>query len=218
MVRSRKTIYTLDLSDYDPDGGDFSGGGVVVIPPGEYPMKCESVEKKISKNDNEQFEWTFIGTGGKAKGKKFYLYTLLDQHQKLGKTLVALGIEIEPGKEIKFDPDDAIDAECIGEVITDTYNNEKRSKLQRIMPATASAPVEEEEEEEETPKRRRRSRGDNGRSAVKLSEDEVKELTEEELEELTEKHELEVDLAKFKTMTKKKNAVIEALTEKNLIA
>lgn len=216
--RNKKTI-TLDMSSYNPDGPDYDGQGGFHIPAGPYPMKCVSVTQKVSKNDNDQFEWVFQGTGGKAKGKQFYLYTVFGQGnktQKLGKTLEALGIEFEPG-ELEFDPDEAVDAECIGFVEDDEYQGEKRSKLQRVVPSDAEV-EEEEEEEEERPARRAKANGKGKKATVKVSEDEVKEMDEDELESLLDKHEVELDLTKHKTLTRKKNAVIEALTEKGVIA
>jgi hypothetical protein len=214
----RSSRPTHDMSDYDPDGGDYGGGGGFHIPDGEYPMKVESCTQKTSKNDSEMYEWIFVGTGGKAKGKKFFLYTVFDDIQKLGKTWEAVGYEFEPGGEVDFDPDSVEDAECIGEVYTDEYNGEKRSKLRKVMSADEAGGKEEEEEEEEKPARGSKKANGKTRRVVKMSEDEVKELDEEELEALVDKHELEVDLAKAKTLSKKRNAVLEALTEADLIA
>jgi len=221
MVRGRSTRskkFRVDLSDFDPDGPDFGGGGGGFhIPDGEYPIKCVSVERKLSKNDSDMFEWKFEGTKGKAKGKVFYYYTVIEgkeQQQKLGKTLMALGLDFEPG-DVEFEPDDVLDAECMGEVATDTYQGEKRSKLQRVFGEGEEA---EEEEEETRSTRKKSSANGKSRRPIKVSEDEVKEMNEEELEELVEKHELDVDLSKLKTLARKSKAMIEALADKDLIA
>jgi hypothetical protein len=215
--RRSRSRPTHDMSEYDPEGGDYGGGGGFHIPDGEYPMKVESCTQKTSKNDSEMYEWIFVGTGGKAKGKKFFLYTVFDDIQKLGKTWEAVGYEFEPGGEVDFNPDDVEDAECIGEVYTDEYNGEKRSKLRKVMPSDGS---DGDDDEDDAPrgKRTRSSRGNGKRKVTKLSEDEVKELDEDELEQLVDKHDLEVDLTKAKTLSKKRNAVLEALTENGLIA
>jgi len=201
---------SLNLSNYDPDGADFGSGegGGFHIPEGDYQFKCESCEEKMSKNDNAMLEWQFVGVGGKAKGRRFYYYTVMDDEQKIGKTLEALGVEFEPG-EFDLDIDEVVDARCMGEVYTDTYNGERRSKLRKVWPVDG-----EEEDEEET--RPAKGKGKKAR-VVKVSEDEVGEMSEEELEELSDKHDLGINFAKLKTMARKKNAVIEALTENDLL-
>lgn len=206
MARNRRNSITVDLSEYDPEGPDFgSGAGGFHIPEGEYAMECTSVEKKVSKNDSDMLEWIFTGTEGKAKGKKFYLYTVFTDFQKMGNTLAACGQEFDQS-EFTFSPDDLEGAEVVGIVIDDKYQGEKRSKLQRVMAA----------EEEEKPKRNNKDR----RSAkkVKMSEDEVKELDEDDLEELVQKYDLDVDLSKAKTHPRKIKAVIAAMSENDLIA
>lgn len=221
-ARRRKSGITLDLSDYDPDGADFgSGSGGFHIPDGIYGIKVESVEQKESNSGNQMLEWIFVGTSGKAKGKKFWLYTVLDDPQKIGKTLEALGIEFEAG-EFDFDPDDAVDAECFGEVVTEKYEGQKRSKLKRVMAEEDGGEEGDEGEEDDDPPARSARGRANGRAAkkkaAKLGEDEIKAMSEDELEELVDKHELEVDLAKAKTLSKKRNVVLEAMTENDLIA
>ena len=210
--RPAKNIVKLDLSSYDPDGGDFSGGGSgFVIPPGPYPMKCESATLKTSKAGNEMIEWVFKGAGGKAKGKSFFLHTLLDQSQKLGKTIEALGLEFEPG-EFDLDLDEVEGLECVGVVVKDEWNGEPRSKLFKVV-ATGSEDTDADEEEK--PKK---GNGAKKSKVVKMSEDDIKELTEDELEDLVSKHDLDTDLSKSKTLTRKRTAVIEAMTERDLIA
>lgn len=79
----------------------------------------------------------------------------------------------------------------------------------------------EDSEEEEKPSGRssRGSKKSTGKrdSKPSLTEDEVQEMSEEELEDLIEQHELDVDLDDFKTLRRKKNAVIDALTENDLL-
>ena len=78
-------------------------------------MKCTSVEEKMSKNDNPMLEWKFVGVGGRAKGKSFYYYTVMDDEQKLGKTLDALGLETVQD-DFTFDIDEVVDARVMGDV------------------------------------------------------------------------------------------------------
>lgn len=205
-----KTV-TLDMTDYDEDRGFTGGGGGFYIPEGKYEMKCTSAESKRSKSsDNPMIEFQFTGTSGKGKGKKFFLYALTDMsddnnRQKMGQILTSLGIEFER-KKFQFDPDSAEDIECVGEVYTDDYNGQKRSKLRMIFPVG-------EEEEEVKP-----SRKSNGKKPIKLSEDEVNDMEEGDLDDLNTKHDLELDMSKLKTLSRKRKAVLEALSEKDLIA
>jgi hypothetical protein len=206
------------MANYDPKGGDFGGGGGGFhIKDGNYKMALVSCEEKISKNDSDMFEWVFKFVAGPAKGKSLYLYTVFDEdtNQKVGKVWEAIGHEFEPGDtEVEFDPDEYEGTEVMGEVITDTYMGQKRSKLQMVHPLNG----EEEEEEEETTGKSRRRKGNGRNRVVKVSEDEVKEMTEDELEDLNEKYDLGVDLGKAKTLRRKQSASIAALAEKDLIA
>jgi len=210
------------MSEFDPDGPDFSGGGGSFhIPEGEYAMECVSIENGESKSSGEpMYTWQFKGTEGKAKGKTFYLHTRHDDVQRLGHTALAVGLEVED-KMDEITQDQVEGVEVIGVVEDDEYNGQKRSKLTKVMS------TEEAEPEPETRRGRSRRGKDNGaeergsrssRRAKKVSEDDVKEMDESELEDLVGKHELEVDLDKLKTMSRKRNAVIEALGEAELLA
>lgn len=80
----------------------------------------------------------------------------------------------------------------------------------------------EDDDEDEGESSGRSSRGSsksNGKRGKKASvtEDEVQEMSEEELEDLIEQHDLDVDLDEYKTLRKKKVAVIDALTEAGII-
>ena len=210
MARRPKNTERTDFSEFDPDGPDYGtgGGGGFHVPPGEYQFRSESCEKKVSKNDNEMYEWVFVGTTGKVKGKKLWWRVVVTDRQKLGKTLIALGIEVETTEDFEWNIDDTLDVECICELKNDNYNGERRSVIDKVHPLE-----EGEEEEAERPAKGKAKKG----KAIKVSEEEVGEMTEEELEDLNDKHDLEINFAKLKTLTRKKNAVIEALTEKDML-
>ncbi len=209
---AKKNTIKVDLSDYDPDGGDFSGGGGFVVPPGPYAMECVSATLKTSKAGNEMIEWMFKGTEKKAKGKQFFLHTVLDQPQKIGKTIEAIGLEFEVG-EFDLDLDEVEGLECVGIVTTEEWNGEKRSKLAKVLPVGGEDSEAGEEDEEEEKPAKKASNG-KAKKPVKVSEDELKEMEESELEDYVSKHELEVDLSKSKTLTRKRNAVIEGRRRK----
>ena len=75
----------------------------------------------------------------------------------------------------------------------------------------AGVDLDNDEEEEEKPKK-----GDKKKKASITSEA-VAEMNEDELEELIEEHELDVDLGDFRTLRKKRNAVIDAAEEADII-
>jgi len=223
MARS-KTI-RLNLKGYDPDGPAFSGGGGFHIPEDVYKMRCNECEHTRSKSsDNPMLALNFTGTAGKGKGKMFYIYCPTESTgeghvQKLGHTLEALGVEVTD--DLSFNLADVEEVEVWGIIRDDEYNGQQRSKLESIYATEEEAREAFEgkpSEDEDTGSRRSSRRGNGKKKAVKFSEDEVKEMEEEELEDLNEKHELEIDFAKFKTLSRKKNAVIEALSEKDMIS
>lgn len=72
---------------------------------------------------------------------------------------------------------------------------------------------DEEDEEDDKPARGKKS----SKKSKGVSEDEVNDMNEEELEELIEEHDLGVDLTKSKTLTKKRNVTIDALSEAGVI-
>ena len=86
--------------------------------------------------------WIFVGTEGKAKGKKFYLYTSFspDALWKLKQTLRALDVEI-PDSAFNLDPDDVVDTECILVVVDNEYEGKTNSKLAEIRAMEESQPA-----------------------------------------------------------------------------
>jgi hypothetical protein len=200
---AKRTSKTRSV-EVDFTGVEVSGGGGFHIPEGEYGMKVDSVNKGVSSNDNDQLEWIFKGTEGKAKGKTFYFYTPLIEQAlwKLRQTLEALGVEV-PDSAMDIDLDELEGLECTGEVIDDEYKGKTRSKLDKIV---------SDAEEEEEPARKTKGNG-KAKKVVKVSEEEVKEMNEDELEDLISKHSLDVDLGDYKVLRKKIAAVVAALDE-----
>ena len=201
--RSKRRTIEVDFTDVE-----VGGGGGFHIPEGEYGMIVESVKTGTSSNDNEQLEWIFKGTEGKAKGKSFYFYTPLVEQAlwKLRQTLEALGVEV-PDSAMDIDLDELEGLECVGNVVDDEYKGKERSKLDSLSDGEAS------NEGEAEPRGRR---GDS-KKKTKVSEDEVKDMDADELETLVEKYNLDIDLSKFKTDRKKQTAVIAELEEQELL-
>lgn len=206
MARSsrKRNTHTVDMTGVDWK----SGGGSFHITPGDYPMKVTKVEFTQSKADNDMFVFQFEGTGGKAKGKAFYMHCTLTEKSlwKLGQTLDALGVEV-PNGPMEIDCDELVDLECTGIVEDDEYEGKVRSKLDRIIAGNG--------EEDEKPARRK---GNGKKAEVKFDEKEVGQMTEEELEDIISDHKLDIDLGNHKTLRRKAAAVVEALDGKGLIA
>lgn len=73
---------------------------------------------------------------------------------------------------------------------------------------------DEDEDEEEEPKK-----GKKGKKAkAELTQEEIRDMDTDELETLIEKHELDVDLSKFKVLKKQQSAVIDAAEEAGLLS
>ena len=83
-----------------------------------------------------------------------------------------------------------------------------------LLEAAEGAGVElgAEEEEEEKPSRKSRKK-----KKESLTSEAIGEMNEDELEDLVEEHELDVDLGDFRTLRKKRNAVIDAAEEAGVI-
>lgn len=206
MARRASRKVSVDFTGVETGGGGFH------IPEGLYPLRVETVKKGISSNDNEQFEWIFKGTGGKAKGKKFYFYTPLVEQAlwKLRETLECLGLDV-PDSALEVDLDELEGLEATGSVEDDEYRGKVRSKLVGLV---NGEDAEEAEDEEEAPARHKAATAKGKKKAtVKLSADEVKEMSEDELDSVVDKYDLGVDLGDYKTLGKKAAAVIEALGE-----
>jgi hypothetical protein len=205
--RTAKKKRTIEVDFSDVESG---GGGGFHIPEGEYGVIVDSAEVGISSNDNEQIEWHFKGTDGKAKGKLFYFYTPLVEQAlwKLRQTLEGLGVEV-PDSVMDVDLDELEGLEGTAVVEDDEYQGKTRSKLAAI--------VVPEAEEPESRSAKSSAKGAGKGKVVKVSEDEVKEMSEDELESLIEKHDLGVDLSDYKILRKKIAAVTAALEENDLL-
>lgn len=128
------------------------------------------------------------------------------------------------------------DADKLREELADEDQDEVREAAEELDIDLGGAEEEEEEEdepEEKTTKRKKasdeedepkgkagRSKGGSKKSSKKSTtwtEDEIQEMSEDELESVIEESGIEVDLDDYKTLRKKKNAVIDALTEADLL-
>ena len=206
------------------DGVD-EGGGSFHIPEGDYGMKCTSCTPAVAKSsNNDMIVFTFVGTQGKAKGKKFWLYCALvpEAYWKLKQTLIAFNVET-PDDPSSLDPDDVVDVEVIGSVVDNEFEGKTNSKLSYI--SASDIEQDEDEDEDEAPAKKparaaatnNKSKAGNGKKLPRLAASEVEEMEEDELEEIVGKYGLDIDLATQKTKRRKANAVIQALQAEKML-
>ena len=230
--KGKGRIRTVDFSQANK-------GGSVLIPPGKYDFKFISMEEKERDDDNHGYNFKFKGTSGKAKGKTFWLYATdsVEGAWKLREVLHALGIGPIPFEEFDIDLDEIDGAEgheVVGHVKTDNWEGKDRSKLQTLEKDDS---IEEDDngegegEDEGRGSRRgtsrsrggrdeendRGSRRSNGKGKAKVTEDEIREMDEDDLASLSKKNKLDVDLDDFKTISKKRTAVVEAMEQADLL-
>jgi len=234
--KAKDRTVSLDFTDVEAGGGGFK------IPEGSYRMKVKEVEDTESDAGNSMFKWTFEGLEKKAKGKKFYLYTVYDPPDSLWKLrslLEALGQDVPDGP-LDLDLDEMVDLEIIGEVGDEEYQNKITSKLQDFSSVDGADGDDGDGDDDEKPARGKKKRGakeeadeddDDGKSARgkkkpagkgkkldAISAEEVKAMDDDEMAETVEKYDLDVELKDHKTPRRKASAIIAALEEKELLA
>ena len=223
MARKKKKsdrIVSLDFTDVDSGGGGFR------IKEGNYRMKVVEVEQKESDAGNDMFVWTFEGTEGAAEGKKFKVYTTLNEEAlwKLRSLLEALGVEIPDGP-MDLDLDEMVGLELIGIVTDDTYQGKKVSRMNDFESVDDEEDEDEDDEDEKSSKKKGKKADEDDKSSKKkkkkelekISEDEIRGMDADELEDVVKKYDLEVDLDEHKTLKRKISAVVSELEEKELI-
>lgn len=203
------------------------------FPEGTYEAKvvgCEPGESKRS--DDDLINWKFEITEGPYAGKSINHKTSLGEKSlwKLKQLLEALNYDI-PEDDFDLDPDEVMDSELALQIADRRYENDKGttvtvSDITGYGPAGAASGGDEKEEEEEGPEEKpAKSKRAEKRAAAKASAakkgkkaepetvataDEVNGMDQEELEALVEEHDIDVDLSAFKTLSKKRAAVIKA--------
>jgi hypothetical protein len=194
-------VLKLDMSDAG------SGGGGTRIEPGEYRLQVLEVTREKSKEEgNPYLKWKLKGMEGAAKGKTFFFNTsLLPQSLwKLRETLIGLGVEV-PEDEIELNLDDLEGLEGVALMEDgEPYQGRVKSEIMSFAAQEDAAPEE-------------KKRGNGKSKVVKVSEEEVGDMAEDDLETLIQKASLEVELGDYKTLSKKRAAVIAALEEAKLL-
>lgn len=123
-----------DVFEIDLTG--MTEGGVVLIPEGQYEAICIEVKHGYSKSSgNPQWIWRFAIAKGPHAGAELLYYTALTPGAlwKVSEVVTALGLG-QPGQKVSFKREQARNRHCLIEVVTDTYNNQKRSTITQILP------------------------------------------------------------------------------------
>lgn len=240
MATSKKKssqVVTVNLSE-------AVGGNV---PEGAYLMEVVEAEKTESQAGNDTISWKMkVADGPHANKLLYYNTSLLPQALWNLRGLVeALGYEIEDG-DMDLDLSSFVGDQFVGVVAHETYEGKKRPRIvdmfgvdteegkevletgdeetegEEEKPAAKKrgkkpAPEPEEEEEEEKPAKKPAAKKGKKPEPDLIAEDSVMELDEDGLAELINEHELEVDLDEHATLRKKRNAVIAALEDRELL-
>jgi hypothetical protein len=199
----------------------------VKVPEGEHPMKVLEVSSEEGQNGT-YLKWKFLITDGEAEsGIVYYNTSLLPQALwNLKGLLRALQYDI-PDDEFELPLDEFVDLECVGLIEHELYDGKKQSRLSDFWPLEKAKPKKSTKDEDEKPAKgkgrkdeedEKPSRSKRGSKKSKtVSSDEIEDMDEDELADFVDEHELEVDLDDYKTLRKKRAAVIDAGQEAGII-
>ena len=219
-----------------------------VLPEDDYPVAVSEMSiEKGEKGEYYKWIFE-VTEGKHEGAKLYYNTSLVPEALfNLKGLIVALGFEV-PDDEMEIDPKEYIGAEMMAVVMHERYNGKLQSKIGDFYAMDSDDAKDAKEprggrsrgdKDEAEPRRGRASRDDppertsrreerdekepRGRRGAKkgpdpISAEEVEEMSQKELEGLVEELELDVDFGKFRTLTKQRNAVIDALTDAELLA
>lgn len=204
--RSKDTKITVNFKGVE--------GKRPLVDEGEFLVRVDEVTRDEG-DAGEYWKWVFEIKEGDFEGSKLYYNTSLskDSLWNLKSLLEALGQDV-PDDEMDIDLEDMVDLEMMVNVEHEKYNGKNQARVVDFWPA------EEDKKKDKNKKRgEREERGSrkNNKKKDKIAQEEVEKMDEEELEDLVKEQDLPVDLDDFRTLTKKKNAVIDALEKEDLL-
>lgn len=198
----------------------------VAFPEGKFCLKVKEIEEGEG-DAGDYWKWSFEDADPKGvEGTVTHITSFAKQALfNLKSLLESLGVEI-PDNEFDLDEmkDDFIGMEMMAETSQeDVETDNGRRTYTRIVDHW---PVEEEddkpgkragkkgkdEEEDDRPARRGKKE-----KKADLTEDDVNEMSQDDLETVIEEHKLDIDLGDFKTVSKMRAAVIDALKEAGVL-
>lgn len=203
---------------------------------GDYILQVLEAEAGTSSSSGgDQIVFTLEIAKGEYKGQKVWFYCPLAENSlwKLHAFLTALGVDV-PEDETEIDLEELVGLEVVGVLTHETYQGKKRAKMTDFdsvenykgadsdedddddeKPKKAKKPADDkDDEDDEAPKK---SKGKKSKKPAKIDRDDVEEMDEDELQELIDAHDLDVDLDDYKKIAKKREAVIDALEEEDLL-
>jgi len=222
MATSRKSRgakgIAVDFSDTESS---------VTLPEGDYLLKVEDVETKISENSGSEYlAITFVVEDGKFKNKKVWHNCSLQPQAlfNLRGVLEALGFEV-PAGIMELDPADMIGEVCAGAVAHEVYEGKKKARIVEFFSPEDLNEVEEEEVEEKAApvvKKGKRAapdkkaapeseEGDGAEEAELPTYEEVQEAEKDDLIEIAEEHDIKLTLKQKKSVDTLREVICAAL-------
>lgn len=205
----------IDLSDVET---------FVAFPEGKFQLRVKEIEEGEG-DAGDYWKWIFEDSDQKkgAEGTVTHITSFAKQALfNLKSLLDSLGFDIPEGEfDIDEHKDDFIGMEIMAETAQeDVETDNGRRTYTRIVDHW---PLDQEEDkpargggkrdkEEERPSRR-----SSGKEDKEITEDDVKEMSQDDLEAVIEEHKFDIDLGDFRTVSKMRAAVIDALKEAGVI-
>lgn len=223
--RNKKSTIRLNFNDIETS---------LLVEEGAHPV--EIAEVSVKDGDAGQYlAMKLKVTDGDSKGGIFYNnQSLAPQSWWAVKNLLdAIGYEYPEG-DFDLDPAELVGGTFTAHVAHEEWDGKMKARLsdfsalrskgkkkieedeEEVRPAKkGKRQVEEEEEDEDV--RPKASRGSVKKKKASLTSELIMDMDSDELESVVTEHELDVDLEDFRTLGKKRNAVIDAATEAGLI-
>lgn len=211
---------------------NFEGIGEGFFTPfaGEYAVKIHAVEHDPDAGDDGQMIVDFMVLEGKNKGQTFRDWMNLGAKTlwRVKRLLVAAGMDI-PDEETDIDFDD-LEGRLLWVTVEEReYNGERKANVtgwavleeaedDRIEDDKKSKKSKKDDEDEDDKKsaKGKDKKAGKKKELEKISADQLGEMDEDDLAETVEKYSLSVDLDDFKTLRKKRAAVLDALEEADM--
>ncbi len=195
-----------------------------LCPDGDYPL----VVKEVSQEEGDKapyWSWLFQVNKGDHKGVQAYHNTSLAPQAlwNLKNVLEALGMEV-PDSSLEVKLSELPDLECGATLERTTWENKSKMQIVDFFPLDdleddEDDDDEDDDDEEDDDKGKEESdddeeeEEDDEEDNEEITEEEIKGMSSDELDELVDDNEIDVDLEGIKGIKKKRQAVIDALSE-----
>lgn len=209
--RTRSTKISIpDLSDVET---------TTILPEEDYLLEVTEVEQDEG-DKGPYLRWKFEVAEGKHKGSKpkDHITSFAENALfNLRGVLEALGVDI-PDEPFDIEMDELVGLQCMGTIEHETYQGRKQNKIVDFFSADDDAKDREKGSAGAKDKGKPGSKSKGKQpEPEKIAQTDIDSMDQDELQSLVDDHELDLDLPKLKTLRKMKAAVIDALTEKDLL-